>query len=266
MPGTQISRPNRLRNWFSRGQPQGDGASLNPLKLRGIDVAAERFDVASLADLGAAWGVNGGYAFYAAERWHLQRVVIVDEDLERYPELLQRADRTDAAQLVDGNFGEGPVATQVGAVDAVTMFDVLLHQVSPANWVEVLERYSRQARVFVLAGPWWTGNSTTRLVDLGPERYQEVVPDIPIHRELFGRLDEINPDRNLPWRDCHDVWQWGISDGDLRRVMAELGFELAHFEHRGPWTYLDGANRTRVLTRFFNGLYVYARADMLAPE
>lgn len=236
-------------------------AGLNPLKLRGIDIACERLSGRSLADLGAAWGVEGGYAFYAAERLGLDRVVIVDEDLERYAALSERAASTSVVELVEGNFGDSAVAPKVGAVDIVLLFDVLLHQVSPSDWRQVLSLYATETRSFVLAGPWWTGAETIRLPELGRERYLEAVPEMEIHDELFDRIDEINPQRGIPWRDCHDVWQWGISDGDLREEMRRRGFELAHFENHGAWTYCDAQGRDRALTHFFNGLYVFTRAD-----
>jgi hypothetical protein len=252
-----------IRSKLSARRNVESAAELNPLKLHGIDLACQRVDAASLADLGAAWGVNGGYALYAAGRWGLDRVVIVDEDLQSYPLLLERASRTDAVELVDGNFGDSSVARTVGSVDVVTMFDVLLHQVSPADWRTVLALYAPQVRMFLLAGPWWRGEVTVRLPDLGRERYLDVVPDLPVHTDLFDRIDEINPQRNLPWRDCHDVWQWGISDADLRETMAHLGFELVHFESHGPWTYGDSNGRIRNLSEFVNGLYLFSRSAQL---
>ena len=131
------------------------------------------------------------------------------------------------------NFGEPAITAQVGKVDAIVMFDVLLHQVAP-DWHEVLELYAANTRAFVLAGPWYNeGADSVRLLDLGGAL--ATVPSQDTHEGLFGRLDEINPRRGRPWRDVHDIWQWGITDEDLRRRMRALGFSLAHFEHHGAW-------------------------------
>ena len=53
-----------------------------------------------------------------------------------------------------------------------------------------------------------------------------------------------------PWRDVHDIWQWGITDRDLIARMAELGFGLRLFENTGPW---------RELERFHDGAFVFDR-------
>jgi hypothetical protein len=236
---------------------------LAPLKLRAIDLLCDRFGIDSLADLGAAWGVEGGYAFYAAERWDLGRVVIVDENLKRYPVIQERAAQTPAVELVEGNFGNDGVASLVKRVDAVLMFDVLLHQVSPSDWRQVLSLYAPRTELFAMVGPWWRDETTTRLPDLGRDRYLELVPDLRIHAELFDRIEQINPERGLPWRDCQDVWQWGISDSDLRRTMSELGFRLAQFEDHGTWSYPDARGLERRLGEFFNGLYLFVRPTLL---
>jgi hypothetical protein len=142
----------------------------------------------------------------------------------------------------------------VGKVDAIVMFDVLLHQVAP-DWNQVLELYAPNTRSFILAGPWYAeGATSVRLLDLGEERYLRTVPAQAIHEGLFGRLDEVNPRRHRPWRDVHDIWQWGITDEDLRRHLRSLGFELAHFENHGAW---------QSLPSFTNSVYVFARPELL---
>jgi hypothetical protein len=66
-------------------------------------------------------------------------------------------------ELVEGNFGDDGVASLVGQVDAVLMFDVLLHQVSPSDWRRVLSLYAPRTQAFALVGPWWRGETTIRL-------------------------------------------------------------------------------------------------------
>ena len=71
-----------------------------------------------------------------------------------------------------------------------------------------------------------------------------------LHDGLFNRLDEINPERGRPWRDVHDVWQWGLTDAVLEGTLERLGFGLAHYEDAGPW---------QGLARFRNRSFVFVR-------
>jgi hypothetical protein len=226
---------------------------LDALKLEALDVAHRRFRLRSAADLGAVWAVDAAYTFHLADQAGVESVTAVDDDFTATA--TRAASRRDNVRLLRGNFGDATVAAQVGQVDAVVMFDGLLHQVSP-DWDEVLELYAPSTRVFVLAGPWYTASPTSvRLLDLGEERYLATVPSQVTHDGLFDRLDEINPTRHRPWRDVHDIWQWGITDQDLRQRMRSLGFTLAHFENHGAW---------RSLSSFDNAAYVFARPELIA--
>jgi hypothetical protein len=208
-------------------------AHLSPLKLAAIDVAFRRLDVRSIADLGGVWAVDAGYAAYAAERYAPDRVVEVDEDFTPAVERLAR--RLPALELQQGNFGSAAVAERLGEVDAICLFDVLLHQVSP-DWDAILELYAERTGAFLVVNPQWVRTSrTVRLTDLPRDEYLAVVPDQENHRLLHDRLDEIDERRGRPWRDVHDVWQWGITDADLRAKLGEFGFTLVHFENHGSW-------------------------------
>ena len=230
--------------------PRDDAAPLAPLKLRALDVAADRLNARTFADLGAVWAVQAGYAFALAARPGTENVAVVDDDIT--PEVRRRAASRPNITLIEGNFGDPAVADQIGDTDATVMFDVLLHQVAP-DWDAVLAMYAPRTRCFVLAGPWYTAaRRTVRLLDLGEAEYVASVPVQEINDGLFDRLDETHPRRDRPWRDVHDIWQWGITDDDLRARMDELGFALAHFEDAGPW---------RDLTRFNDRAYVFARTD-----
>jgi hypothetical protein len=205
---------------------------LGSLKLRAIDIACGRFEARSVADLGAVWAVDAGYSFYALDRYDLNRVVICDDNFT--PPVLDRQREDERVELVQGDFGSEAAAEQVGSVDALILFDVLLHQVGP-DWDEVLDRYAPRTPCFVLAGPWWNGEGTVRLLDLGPEEYLSVVPERELHAEALTKLDEVNPARGKPWRDVHDIWQWGITDADLRTRLERLGFKLVYHENLGSW-------------------------------
>lgn len=229
-----------------RGDDGVDGR-LGSLKLRAIDVAFERLGCTTLADLGGVWGVDAGYALYAADMHSADRVVICDDDFTE--PVVDRAGRDTRVELVHGNFGSADAAERVDAVDAVLAFDILLHQVRP-DWDEVLALYAERTECMVLAGPWWNGPETVRLLDLGREAYLDNVPLREFHEGMMDRLDEFNPRRGRAWRDCHDIWQWGITDTDLRDTMRDLGFLLAYHENVGHWRGLPG---------FANSSYVFAK-------
>lgn len=224
---------------------------LGLLKLRAIDIAFERFGARSTADLGAVWAVDAGYSLYAADAHGAERVVICDDDFTK--PVVARADRDDRVELVHGNFGRAETLQAVGQVDAMFMFDILLHQVRP-DWDELLEMYAQHTQIFVLAGPWWRGAETVRLLDLGRDGYLDAVPLRDVHEPIMDKLDEVNERRGRKWRDVHDIWQWGIADPDLRDHMTQLGFVLAHHENLGRWRGLD---------RFDDCSYVFVRDGML---
>jgi hypothetical protein len=221
---------------------------LRKQKLRAIDIALRRVEASTLADLGAVWAVDAGYSFYALDEHHLERVVICDEQFSG--PVIERQRQDPRVELVRGNFGSAEVADRIGAVDMILMFDVLLHQVDP-DWDAILALYASRTACMVLSGPWWNGDETVRLLDLGYEKYLRTVPLPDFHRSIMDKLDELNPERGRPWRDVHDIWQWGITDADLRATMHALGFELGHYEGAGRW---------RGSPRFDEGSYVFLRA------
>ena len=210
---------------------------LVPLKLRLIDRAFEQLGCRSVADLGGVWAVDAGYSLYAADRHDADRVVICDDDFTE--PVMRRADRDGRIELVRGNFGSPETVERVGEVDLLLLYDVLLHQVRP-DWDEILAMYAPTVRCIALAGPWWRGSDTVRLLDLGHERYLDLVPMRELHEEILAKIDDFNERRGRPWRDCHDIWQWGITDMDLRAKLRGLDFKPVYFEQTGRWRGLDG--------------------------
>ena len=215
-----------------------------------IERAFERCRVRSFADLGGVWAVDGGYTFSALERFEIERAYLVDEDPT--DAVRERASDYPQLEVVSANFGSRATAGRLGAVDAVILFDVLLHQVAP-DWDEILELYAPRTRSFVIVNPQWVGEGdAVRLLDLGREEYLRSVPPLDLHAEVFAKLGENNPRRDRPWRDVHDIWQWGISDPALTATLERLGFALVYFEDLGPWQHLD---------RFRNRAFAFARED-----
>lgn len=226
----------RLRRQPKEGQSLS--RNLQPLKLRMIAAAAAAVGARSFADLGGVWAVDGGYSFAALDQPGMERGTLVDDNLS--PALTARAGDESRLTLLERNFGEADVPDLVGDVDLLLLFDVLLHQVAP-DWDAMLERWAPHARALAIVQPQWVGgDETVRLIDLGREAYLAAVPSDPIHDALFDRLDEPHPARGgRPWRDVHDVWQWGITDADLIARARALGFETAAHVDNGPWRGLD---------------------------
>jgi hypothetical protein len=188
----------------------------------------------SFADLGGVWNVNGAYAFYALRKYGVQKAFLVDTDFNET--VLHKSQSEKSLKLVRGNFGDESVVAQVGTVDAILLFDVLLHQVKP-DWDEVLGRYSTRTNYFIVFNQQWIGTEqTVRLIDLGRDEYFRNVPhdkDHPTYRALFEKMNELHPQHNRMWRDIHNVWQWGITDHDLIQTMEKLGFKMQHYKNHG---------------------------------
>jgi hypothetical protein len=231
--------------------PLDGAAELNPDKLALVERAVGDLGARTVADLGGVWRVNGGYSFHAAGRG-AERVKLVD--LSFTPEARRRQKKEPRVELVTGNFGLRETAERVGPVDAALLFDVLLHQVRP-DWDEVLANWAPHVRHFVVYNQQYTGPQTVRLLDLGRDEYFKHTPhDVTQqeYRDLFERPDEAHPfyADGRTYRDQHGVWQWGITDEDLRRAMKSLGFAETFYKDCGPWPGLkDISNRAFVFSR-----------------
>jgi hypothetical protein len=209
-------------------------SKLLPHKLRLLDVAVEQFDAHTFADLGCAWGVDGGYGLYCLDELKAKHVTLVDA-FGGNERLLAFVAARPHAQFINSGFGSPSVAQEVGEVDAVILYDVLLHQVSP-DWDDILKLYAPNVRMFVIYNQQWTGSETVRLLDLGEEEYLKNVPhsiDDGIYRKVLESPDDINPANGKPYRDASRVWQWGITDSDLIEGTRTMGFELKYWEDHG---------------------------------
>jgi hypothetical protein len=212
-------------------------------KRKLIDFACQRLQIRSLADLGGVWGVNGEYTFYAMTTHNIENAIMVD--LYFTQSVAAKQTEFPGLRLIKGNFGEDAVAQQVGDVDAVMLFDVLLHQVRP-NWNEILELYAPRTKCFLVFNPQFTAaNSTTRLLDLGAEDYFRNIPhskEEETYKEAFEKMYENHPrpeyHNQRIYRDIHDIWQWGITDKDLIAEMKRLGFSIRYFRNHGRFNHL----------------------------
>ncbi|SHJ20393.1 hypothetical protein SAMN02745216_01199 [Desulfatibacillum alkenivorans DSM 16219] len=218
-----------------------------------IDFALGRLSPSpcSFADLGGIWDVDGEYTFHAFKNHDIKRAFLVDTDFT--DKALTKAEKHPALQTIQDNFGRQEVVEKIGPVDAVFMFDVLLHQVSP-DWDQILEMYSRICSCFVIFNQQWTREGhTVRLLDLGEKEYFANVPHDPEHpnyKGLFDRLDEIHPQHERKIRDIHNIWQWGISDKDLIAKMEAMGFGLQYYKNCGQF---------QNLKHFYNHAFVFSK-------
>jgi len=204
-----------------------------------IDVAFTRPEhkPASFADLGGVWGIDGAYTFYILDRYPISRAVLVDTDVT--DAVRRKRVRSHVLALVEGDFGDRATADRIGQVDAILMFDVLLHQVKP-DWDEVIEMYSRQTQCFIIYNQQFiAGERTVRLPELGKAEYFKHVPmepSSPGYSNLFERPNEIHPRYNKRYGDVHNVWQWGITDNDLLEVMKRVGYRLEFWRNYGQFS------------------------------
>ncbi|BBZ40927.1 hypothetical protein MCNS_39900 [Mycobacterium conspicuum] len=203
--------------------------SIDRDKVDIVDQAFSSFGAQSFADLGAVSPPEAGYTFYALDKYPIQRAVLVDTDIT--PTVMDRTEKYPQLRAINGDYGSRAVVDQVDRVDAIFLFDVLLHQVSP-DWDDLLEMYAKNVRLIAIYNRQWTGSETTvRLLDLGEEEYFRKVPADPAeepYKNLFAKLDQKHPYADRPWRDVSSIWQWGITDDDLESTAARLGFRLLY--------------------------------------
>jgi hypothetical protein len=227
---------------------------VNAEKLRLIDRTFNSVypSARSFADLGGVWNVNGAYAIYTLKKFPIDRGVIADTD---YPDAVQeRLSRYPRLDVLRGDFATSELTEQVGHVDVAYFFDVLLHQANP-DWDRVLTAYANVASCFVIYNQQYIqGQETTRLTDLPLERYIALAPKgrEAFYRHVYAHRTEVHPTYRKPWIDIHNIFQWGITDKDLRSHMAGLGYEEVHYGNHG---------RFSNLTAFENHSFIFMRDD-----
>jgi hypothetical protein len=179
-------------------------------------------------------GVEAGYTFYALDLGTTSGVLV---DITPTDTVVSVARTYPQLRVIRGDFGTEAIAAEVGNVDAVFLFDTLLHQVV-ADWDHVLEMYSRYARCLLIYNQQWVGpGRSVRLLELGEDEYFRNVPHARNegpYEGLFAKLDTQHPGyANRKWRDVRDIWQWGITDDDLLKKVQALGYRLQFFVNDG---------------------------------
>jgi hypothetical protein len=236
-----------------RPAPPQRHAAPPPGKARAIDYAVDELGIESFASLEIA-NAYGQFAFYAIDKPNVERGVLIDVRASRPRDHLlsaiEQAAERPGMEVLDSSFSKPETVAEVGQVDAILLFDVLMRMVDP-DWDQVLELYAPATSSFVITNPQWEGDTTVRLIDLGRERYAEAVPPWDVHRELFDRLDDWLEGQERRYRDSNHVWQWGITEAELGTTMERLGFSLQR-----EWTF-DSPPETE---GFVNRTFVFSRS------
>jgi len=204
-------------------------------KLRLIERTFREFqpEARSFADLGGAWKVNGAYSIHAVKNCGARKGSIVDTDFS--PAVLGELARFPSIEAIRDDFASERVISRIGTVDVIFLFDVLLHQANP-DWDEILRRYAAHCPCFVIYNQQLVqGAATIRLTDLPYDEYVAIASDHASDtvRHVYGHRDEIHPLYGKPWKDIHNISQWGITDAGLRSVMSGLGYREAYFRNHG---------------------------------
>lgn len=192
----------------------------------------------SFADLGGVWNVNAGYTIYTLRTYDIQRGVLVDTN---FPDgLSEQLSAYPALSILHGDFANTETIAKIGTVDVLYFFDVLLHQANP-SWIEVLTAYEKNVSCIVIYNQQYVrGETTIRLTDLPLEKYLDIAPKgrDDIYRYVYAHSGEIHPLYKKPWKDIHNIFQWGITDKDLRATMNEFGFQEVYFKNHGQFSNL----------------------------
>ena len=209
-------------------------------KLRLIDHAF-RFAVpqaTTFADLGGVWKVNGGYSRYAVKQKNIRQGTLVDTDFP--PSVSEALTPVPRLRLISGDFTSPEVTERIGEVDVLFFFDVLLHQANP-SWETVLAQYGpRTSCMIIFNQQYVAGTATIRLTSLPIEEYIAIAPKgrDEVYRHIYAHADEMHPTYGKPWRDIHNIFQWGITDADLRAHMKRLGFREVLYRNYGRFSNL----------------------------
>jgi len=195
-------------------------------------------DINTIADLGGIYKVHGAYSFYSIQKHHVSQAIQIDKELtKKYLDLSKKFNQITSLEM---NFVDTNVVSQIKNVDALYLFDVLLHQVNP-DWDEVLELYSDKTKYFVIFNQMFIkSKNTVRLLDLGFDEYFKHVPfekEHPLNQNLTKKTYEMNPKHGKIWRDIHHVFQWGITVNDLIEILKKMNFELIYYKFWGKFSY-----------------------------
>ncbi len=220
---------------------QGYNLYVNRNKFRLIDLTIEKIlnNPESFADLGGVWRVNAAYTRYTLKNYNIKRAFLVDTNFS--PSVTNHLRKYQNLTMIKDDFSGDEVVQKIAKLDIVFLFDVLLHQVNP-DWDKILEKYASITNCFIIFNQQiCTSQKTIRLTDLPLDEYINLVPrrSDDFYDYIYNHKDEIHPEYQKPWKDVHNIWQWGITDDDLRKKMADLGFEEKFYNNYGQFVNLS---------------------------
>src|SRR6516165_7432540 len=131
--------------------------------------------VGTIADLGACWAVNGGYVFFLLDNSNIAHAYIVDHRITNLT--TQRIQKYGDRASIVGNclINDALVIRDFPHVDALIMYDILLHQVN-LDWNDFLSEWGKRANVIIIYNQMWTLHEhTVRFVDFGHDWYKKHV-------------------------------------------------------------------------------------------
>lgn len=202
--------------------------NLMPQKIDMIDYLFKTDNsVTSFADLGGVWGIDGGYTFYILEKYNIEKAILIDNIISNLT--VSKSSKYPQLQLYSLDFSSDEAVSKVSNVDAIILFDILLHQVNP-DWDEILTKYAPITKYFIIINPQFNAEKTTRLLDLGKEEYFKQIP-----KHLTYEYNLLFTDRESEIRDSPNVWQWGIIDNDIKILMKKLNFEEIYYRSCYKW-------------------------------
>ena len=196
-----------------------------------VESAIASYKIKSLLDVGACWGVHGGYTFHAL-RNGVEKAVIIDGIITDITK--ERAAAFPNLELRQMSLGDKDRIAELPHSDAVIIFDVLLHQVKP-DWDEFLRLYAAKTDTLIIYNQDFIGDKPIRFVDMGEAWFQQY--GFTRRREdisaWFAKHDEFCPEQNKKYRDIHNFWQWGIPSMEIIKTALAVGFRLDYFCNHG---------------------------------
>lgn len=108
---------------------------IQPLKGELANLAVSKHKVKSFADIGGCWGVHCGYSFDILDRHKIDRAFVADQFVTAPSR--ERAKAYSQLQFIQGLFNQQGYIAAFPEVDALIMYDILLHQVD-LDWDEFL--------------------------------------------------------------------------------------------------------------------------------
>jgi hypothetical protein len=203
------------------------------LDLINLTFSKLNLEARSFADLGGVWKVNAAYSIYTIKNFKIDKGILVDTD---FPKTLStKLQHYQNLQVLQADFADQSVVDRIGHIDVIFFFDVLLHQANP-DWNQVIKRYASNCSCFIIYNQQFVrGEETIRLTNLPFEEYIELVSDHgkDLTQYIYEHKEEIHPKYRKPWKDIHNITQWGITDRDLRQTMAQAGFREVFYKNYG---------------------------------